>query len=141
MRHNPFYADVLVDADALASLPADGPLPGVGVRAAAADVGLAVGPADAQQEGPTVAGMPLNAAVLDTEGEGLLPRDLWQEALSPGSEPEHPVVVLPHGATPLSTFDVAYWTWCFPLLYCTADSVFFESMVQAPAPASRPARL
>lgn len=122
--HNPYYTDVTIDYDALETLPLDGPLVNVGCSAPAADLTPEPGPADAQPGPATVAHMPVAAAVLDTEGAGLLPTELWRQALSTENAPDDDLVAaVPHGSTPLSSFHPAYWTWCFPTLFPYGDGL------------------
>ena len=65
----------------------------------------------------------LASAVLDVEGENVDPLALWQHAL-PGSAPAEAFdVVVPHGDTPLSSFDPEFWTLCFPHLFPYGDGL------------------
>lgn len=72
--------------------------------------------------------MPLAAAVLDVEGEGVAPLQVWREALLGGPPTDGAVasdydVFIPHGGGPLSSFDAAYWVYCFPHLFPCGDGV------------------
>ena len=126
--HNPFYADVSIDAGALAALPEDG-VPDEFFLSGPDDAFLLrpeVGPAAAQSSNPAgqEPDLPLAAAVLDVEGEGLVPLQAWQEALAGTShtQEEYDILVL-SGSQPLSSFDLAYWVLCFPHLFPYGDNV------------------
>ena len=167
-KHNPFYAPVALDEEALETLPQEA------VPAALLQAARPLPPEDAPtaHEGPAEAVCApalsretadvrvLSAAVLDTEGEATHPLARWQHALTavedaaatlaeaPGGPLQDFVVstavaattsllapaaadmthtdavqdanvfaVVPHGTVPLSAFDPAYWTFCFPHLF------------------------
>eukprot|EP00435_Cladocopium_sp_Y103_P046459 s3073_g13.t1 len=126
--HNPFYADVQIDALALAALPEDDVPEEFFVSGPAAPFLLRpdVGPAAAQVSNATPgdSDLPLAAAVLDVEGEGLIPLHAWQEALTGSShaQEEYDILIL-SGSEPLSSFALAYWVFCFPHLFPYGDGV------------------
>ena len=122
--HNPFYADIQLDTVALNQLPIDGIPPSVAIETNVPHSAPEQGAADAQVSASTV-DLPLGAAVLDTEGEDILPPDMWRRALAgpPTEGPDDFAVVLPHADRPLSSSEPAYWTWCFPALFPYGDSL------------------
>ena len=82
--HNPFYSDIEIAEDVLSTFP-EGSVPQQFLIPTDADVSLSaeVGPADAvstQESGPAEP-LPLASAVLDVEGEGIPPLELWRNAL------------------------------------------------------------
>ena len=121
--HNPFYADIEIAEEVLQTFP-EGEVPTEFLLGTDTDEALQVevGPSDAQAGPATSQGsqLPVAAAVLDVEGEGIPPLHLWQGAL-----PRQPAsafdVVVPHGNEPLSSFDVSYWSLCFPHLFPYGD--------------------
>ena len=119
-RHNPFYADVVISEERLALLPDDDIPDGFAVPASMPVIPQELGPAAAQYAA-TDPDMPISAAILDVEGENLLPAELWQHAL-PASQDSY-VVVVPHGSQPLSSFDPGFWTYCFPILFPYGDAL------------------
>ena len=84
--HNPYYADVTLDTEALASLPDHG-IPHSLLHAARvlpeATVSIDPGPADAVPDDLLAPSLPtaLHAAVLDVEREATHPIARWQQAL------------------------------------------------------------
>ena len=123
-RHNPWYADIRIDDVALEALPDDGvPSQFRFFSTLGHCIGAQVGPADAQvsETAAASAEMPLAAAVLDVEGEGLAPLHLCGTAQGEGI-PEYDVLV-PHGEQPLSSFAKEYWTLCFPHLFPYGDGL------------------
>ena len=88
--HNPFYADISVDKDILASLPEDGIPPELEERIMCSEAHTPslqqCGPADASFQGSsdstTDTTYPFRAAVIDVEGEGINPVSLWNAALT-----------------------------------------------------------
>ena len=130
--HNPFFADIAVAAEHLALLPQHGVLPHLGLASASGGnpVVPEAGPADALLSSQEQA-LPLAAAVLDVEGEGLMPGDLWREALgvapaADASSEQQPVaydVMVPHGEEPLSSYHLGYYVLCFPHLFPYGDGV------------------
>ena len=123
--HNPFYSDIEIAEDVLSTFP-EGSVPQQFLIPTDADVSLSaeVGPADAmstQESGPAEP-LPLASAVLDVEGEGIPPLELWRNALpQPAAQPVE--IVVPHGGEPLSAFDPAYWVYCFPHLFPYGDGI------------------
>ena len=83
------------------------------------------GPADAQSGRALDSPDPsLSAAVLDVEGEDLLPLDLWRQALPrPATNINNFDVIIPHGNSPLSSSHIAFWTLCFPHLFPYGDGI------------------
>ena len=128
--HNPFHADLRIDATSLHLLPACG-VPDefmTLVNSHATDaVVAAAGPAEALVQAPDTADavqMPIAAAVVDVEGEALAPAQLWQQALSPGDGADaEACVIVPHGDTLLNSFEPAFWSFCFPHLFPYGDNL------------------
>ncbi|CAE8600470.1 unnamed protein product [Polarella glacialis] len=85
-KHNPYYADVVIDSTLLEELP-DGTVPDALLEAAVLtqnDIRRASGPADASTSGTLSESEtpPFHAAVVDNEGESFDPVRLWQAALT-----------------------------------------------------------
>ena len=168
--HNPYYVDVTLDTEALASLPDHG-IPHSLLHAARvlpeATVSVDPGPADAVPDDLLAPSLPtaLHAAVLDVEGEATHPIARWQQALvatdaatesltvsdpdpvlaasrvtsaldaaralgdlsasvnQPAPDSQSAYAVVPHGSCPLSAFNPAYWTLCFPHLFPYGENV------------------
>ena len=80
--HNPHYADIVIDAEALSALPDDG-VPEAMVQAVVhsnTSVSREQGPADTtSREAETTE---IHAAIVDNEGETLDPARLWRTALT-----------------------------------------------------------
>ena len=119
--HNPYYADIDIDQAALDALPEHGHLQHMAVQGTGPPISADIGPSHAQAM-DTSAGMPLAAAVLDVEGESLLPAEFWREALR-ATDQEQAVVVVPHGRQPMDTFTDGFWTLCFPVLFPYGDGL------------------
>ena len=123
-RHNPFYADVRVDEATLSTLPADAVPAEFGVVAEGPADLLQQGPADAQFAAAEGVELPAAAAVLDVEGEDVLPPEQWRQALLGGDRSrEGYALAVPHGELPLDSFQSSYWAYCFPVLFPYADSL------------------
>ena len=124
-RHNPFYADLQFDMQALRALPEDGVPSNIAVEANVEQFMSEQGAADAQTAAAASPEIPVGAAVLDIEGEDVLPPDMWRQALSMDTPlPDNELtVVLPRSETPLSSTAAGYWTWCFPALFPYGDAL------------------
>lgn len=125
--HNPFDSDIEIDSACLATLPEHGvPDEFLFAGPSAPTLSCHIGPAQAQAFED--AALPLSAAVLDVEGENIMPSHFWREALPascgstspPGGD--YDVLVL-SGSEPLSSFHVAFWVFCFPHLFPYGDGV------------------
>ena len=80
--HNPHYADIEIDMDALTALPEDDVPEGMVQAAVPSSINVAreEGPADSTSR--DAASTEIHAAVVDNEGEGLDPARLWRMALT-----------------------------------------------------------